>query len=269
MDSGQNGGDTKPDPISSEAFVGWLRAAIGAKARLASCARLICGPATPVHLLEVESGSQTDRYVLRLYVDKEWLEKVPDLPRREVVALQEAHRAGLPVPRVIAYTTDSTTCGHPAVLMEHLRGRVVVTPDDLDDWLIRMAETLVKIHGCSAEPVEWVYASYTDAESLSVPGWTKRPDLWREAIKLRLAGPPQHETVFLHRDYHPVNILWTSGELTGVVDWTVACRGPVAVDVAHCCINLATMFGPEVARRFEAGQRKSLGFYSGGATIQS
>jgi aminoglycoside/choline kinase family phosphotransferase len=55
--------------------------------------------------------------------------------------------------------------------------------------------------------------------------------------------------VLLHRDFHPGNVLWRRGRVSGVVDWLGACSGPASADVAHCRINLLTM-GTEVASRF-------------------
>ena len=56
--------------------------------------------------------------------------------------------------------------------------------------------------------------------------------------------------VFIHRDYHPGNVLWSRARLTGVVDWVNACLGPPAVDVGHARWNLAQLFGVEVADAF-------------------
>jgi aminoglycoside/choline kinase family phosphotransferase len=55
--------------------------------------------------------------------------------------------------------------------------------------------------------------------------------------------------VLLHRDFHPGNVLWRYGRVSGVVDWLGACSGPAPADVAHCRTNLLTM-GTEVASRF-------------------
>ncbi|WP_081412680.1 phosphotransferase [Fictibacillus gelatini] len=30
---------------------------------------------------------------------------------------------------------------------------------------------------------------------------------------------PDARNGFIHRDYHPCNVLWEDGRLTGVVDW--------------------------------------------------
>ena len=55
---------------------------------------------------------------------------------------------------------------------------------------------------------------------------------------------------FLHRDFHPGNLLWQDGQLSGIVDWASACRGPRGVDLAHTRCNLALVDGVEAAERF-------------------
>jgi hypothetical protein len=61
---------------------------------------------------------------------------------------------------------------------------------------------------------------------------------------------PDAPARFIHRDYHPTNVLWAGGRLSGVVDWPNACLGPAAVDVAHCRANLAQLYGTAVADHF-------------------
>lgn len=58
------------------------------------------------------------------------------------------------------------------------------------------------------------------------------------------------DRVFIHRDYHPGNVLWKAGRLSGVVDWQAASVGPRTVDVFHCRANLIDRFGLAVADRF-------------------
>jgi len=71
-----------------------------------------------------------------------------------------------------------------------------------------------------------------------------------KAIEIILNAPPKSKSVFLHRDYHPLNILWQQSKITGVVDWTNSCQGPAGVDVAHCRTNLIQMLGSEHADQF-------------------
>ena len=69
-------------------------------------------------------------------------------------------------------------------------------------------------------------------------------------IDIALGPEPAYRACFLHRDYHPVNLLFQDGRISGVVDWVNACVGPAGVDVAHCRGNLVTMYGVAVADRF-------------------
>jgi aminoglycoside/choline kinase family phosphotransferase len=61
--------------------------------------------------------------------------------------------------------------------------------------------------------------------------------------------PPPYEGCFLHRDFHPGNVLFTGAgrglRISGVVDWVETSWGPADLDVAHCSTALALLHGPE------------------------
>lgn len=63
-------------------------------------------------------------------------------------------------------------------------------------------------------------------------------------------APPETKYCFIHRDFHPANVLWEENKVSGVVDWPNACRGPQGVDVGHCRVNLAMLHGVEVGELF-------------------
>jgi aminoglycoside phosphotransferase (APT) family kinase protein len=66
-----------------------------------------------------------------------------------------------------------------------------------------------------------------------------------------IRGPePEEQPGFLHRDYHPGNLLWDRGELVGIVDWPSSCCGPRGLDVAHTRGNLALVDGADAADAF-------------------
>nr|AIA18022.1 Phosphotransferase enzyme family [uncultured bacterium] len=62
--------------------------------------------------------------------------------------------------------------------------------------------------------------------------------------------PPETALRFIHRDYHPVNVLWQEGKVSGVVDWANACRGPAGVDLGHCRVELAQLYDVATADAF-------------------
>jgi len=65
--------------------------------------------------------------------------------------------------------------------------------------------------------------------------------------------------VFIHRDYHPGNVLWSGRRVTGIVDWVNASRGAPEADVGHCRANLAGHFDHTVADRFLARHQARTG----------
>ena len=97
----------------------------------------------------------------------------------------------------------------------------------------------------------WRFRSWVNRAALVTPAWSATPRAWERAIEywhnVGQVGNLSCTTaraVFIHRDYHPANVLWREGAVSGVVDWINACRGPAGVDVAHCRTNLAGMYGP-------------------------
>jgi aminoglycoside phosphotransferase (APT) family kinase protein len=74
------------------------------------------------------------------------------------------------------------------------------------------------------------------------------------------AGPPPVvERSFIHRDFHPGNVLWRGTGVSGVVDWANASLGSPEADVGHCRINIARHLGHEVADQLAARYRERSG----------
>jgi len=187
------------------------------------------------------------RAVLRQFTDRAWLEREADLPRHEAAALAHAERHGLPAPRLIAVSDDFPI---PVVLMTYVGGRVELTPREPRAWLAGLAGALARIHATPRDDFAWHYSSWSRAPQATPPAWFGDTALWRRVRRIWERGAPAHEAHFLHRDFHPVNVLWQRATLSSVVDWVNACCGPAGVDVAHCRMNLALMYGPRRADEF-------------------
>jgi Phosphotransferase enzyme family len=207
------------------------------------------GMSSAVHLVTVRRpDGRRAQAVLRRYVRSDPDE--PDPAAREARALRLAGAAGVPTPALLAVDPDGTQVGVPALLMSRLPGRVDWWPSDLDRWLERLAALLPRIHGTALPPGEAVprFAPYRQ-ENYRPPGWARYPRVWERAVEISRGPAPDLPAVLLHRDFHPGNVLWRYGRVSGVVDWLGVCFGPAPADVAHCRINLLAM-GVEVASRF-------------------
>jgi aminoglycoside phosphotransferase (APT) family kinase protein len=94
------------------------------------------------------------------------------------------------------------------------------------------------------------YRPYELGKELAPPIWTRHPCAWWRAIEAHQGSEPSAERVFIHRDFHPGNLLWRRHRLTGVVDWANASLGAPEADVGHCRANLAGHLGAAVADDF-------------------
>ncbi len=158
----------------------------------------------------------------------------------------------VPTPALVGVDERGHACDVPAVLMTRLPGRVELAPSDEDAWLRELAAPLARIHASDPGPVTRRYRPWYDLARRTPPDWSRERTAWAEAIRALREPPPPARECLIHRDYHPTNALFRDGRLTAVLDWVNTCRGPAAMDVAHCRLNLVSLRGVEVADRFGA-----------------
>jgi aminoglycoside phosphotransferase (APT) family kinase protein len=218
------------------------------------------GMSSAVHLLTAQqSDGQPRQAVLRRYVRPELNAEEPDIVAREARALRVAESVGVPTPALLAVDPSGGGAGVPAILMSRLPGRVDWWPSDTGRWLRRLAELLPRIHE-SPLPAPGTLRRYAPDQPASYqpPRWTRRPRLWERATEISHKPAPDLPAVLVHRDFHPGNVLWRRGAVSGVVDWQAACTGPAAADVAHCRVNLLTI-GTDAAEQFTVSWQHAAG----------
>src|SRR4051812_11159262 len=167
--------------------------------------RLQGASSAAIHRLDLADGT---RVVVRRYVWREYLEAEPDAPAREADVLRFAHEHDLPVPEVIAADTTGSDAGDgiPVLLMTYVRGQPVRVPN-----LHRLAEIAASIHAVDADDLGHEYFPWYEQEMTTPPPLTQRPELWEEAIDLWRNALPDYRRTFIHRDFHPGNVLWSRG----------------------------------------------------------
>jgi aminoglycoside phosphotransferase (APT) family kinase protein len=237
-------------PVPGETL-DWVARQIGRGARVVAVRRMYGGSSTAMHAVDaVDARGRRHALVLRRFIRPNW--KYPGLARREALVLDALERARYPAPRLVAFDDGPAECDARAVLMTRLPGRVELAPKDIDAWLWRMAEALPAIHAITLPRGLGRYRPYTDPHTVDVPLWSKERRAWRDVLDLARSRQPRTTPRFIHRDYHPSNMLWQRGRITGVVDWISACAGPPQIDVAHCRVNLVRLHGLQTADRFLA-----------------
>jgi aminoglycoside phosphotransferase (APT) family kinase protein len=235
----------------------WIEKSTGG--RVTSAAELPGATSSELHAVEVETGEGIRSLVLRRFTDKAWVKREPDVATREAKSVGHASEAGLPVPELVACDADGSQSGTPATLVTMLPGEVVLHPESFSDWIQGLAHAAARIHRVEADKFKWKYRRYNERALLAVPEWSEQPDAWTTAIEAVKEPGPAYTECFIHRDFHPSNILWVDGRVSGVVDWVNGCRGPAGIDVAWCRHNLANLHGLLAADEFLSAYKAAAG----------
>jgi hypothetical protein len=231
----------------------WVAGRFGSEARVVGVRRLRNAWAAAVHAVDIEAGNgERHEVVLRRWVRADQPPD-PGVVENEAAALTlVASAPAVTTPALVAFDVTAEFADAPALVMTRLHGHDVLAPPDLDEFLDGLVASLRAIQAVAVPPASGIgdYRPWGLGLLADAPDWSRRPDVWRRAIEIARSPTPAAPAVLCHRDFHPGNVLWHHGGVSGVVDWTHTCRGPGAVDVAHCRANLALLFGLEVADDF-------------------
>ncbi|MHC5904820.1 alpha/beta fold hydrolase [Streptomyces sp. S6] len=191
--------------------------------------------------------------VLRTFVKPFFRRHAPGLLTREARILTLlADQPAIPAARLIGVDADADHCDHPSLAMSLLPGRVRFEDEGADRRLDLLARLLADIHAVTPAERPRDYQAWTSADRVRVP----EGELWERAVDVIRRDPPPYEGCFLHRDFHPGNVLFLGeGEelrVSGVVDWVETSWGPADLDVAHCSTALALLHGAEAGLGFRA-----------------
>lgn len=243
-------GRRRPSPETLD----WVERVAGGK--VVAWRRLTGGIVTTVHRLTVGSGGQRRVLVLRQF--ERATASHERLIRNEAAVLRGAAGGQLAAPECIAASPDGAdTSAHPSILMTRLPGHILLMPEDRDNWLRQIAAMAVRIHDARVRAP--AFSSRLDLADLTIPESASRPRLWRTLSAVLQQQGDVPAPCFIHGDFQHFNFLWRRGRLTGAVDWGTAATGPAEVDVGHCRLNLAVLFGPDVAERFRLAYQAEAG----------
>jgi aminoglycoside phosphotransferase (APT) family kinase protein len=232
-----------------ESALMWVERSLGVSIRGVRAYR--GGITSAVHGLRIEGKGGVETVVLRRYVIEELAVEEPDLAAREARVLRLLDRCDVSTPGLLAVDPTGEDAGVPSVLMTRVAGRLDWAPTELDPWLHRMATVLPAIHKAPISLRDGVqrFVPY-EPESWEPPTWLRDKRLWDRALDVFHGPRLDPDDVFIHRDFHPGNVLWGRGRVEGVVDWQSASIGPRSADVWHCRGNLLGRFGLPIADRF-------------------
>ena len=233
----------------------WVEERVGEKCRIDAVERLRGGWTSEMRRLRISGTGEPQWLVLRSFVKPFFVQHAKGLLTREADILCLLSETDVPVAAFRGVDATAVYCDHPSLLMSLLPGSVRLEEEDAGLRAELLARQLVGIHQVRV-PVEdrpRVYQAWTSPDRVRLPESTERPALWQRAVDIIRRDPPDYRPCFLHRDFHPGNVLFTGQgarlEITGVVDWVETSWGPADLDVAHCSTALALMHGAQEGMR--------------------
>ncbi|MFJ8590174.1 alpha/beta fold hydrolase [Streptomyces sp. NPDC093598] len=222
----------------------WVAKQLPEDRTVATSTFLSGGWSAQMRRLTLDDGTEL---ALRTFVKPFFRRHAPGLLAREAEILTLlAEQEGVPAPELIGVDATGEHCDHPSLLMSVLPGRVRVDEEELDARVDLLAAQLARIHRVVPRERPRAYQPWTSPAAVP-PGWERAVDVIRRQ-------PPPYDGCFLHRDFHPGNVLFTGSgaglRVSGVVDWVETSWGPADLDVAHCSTALALLHGPEYGLGF-------------------
>lgn len=216
----------------------------------------------------LSAGWETDVYgfladqrplVLRVYSGGDrW-----DRATTEARAMELLGRLEYPIPRLVAFNSDSTLFGGAYLIMERISGQVMwrhFGHATQDPPQMRLACSLLRrLHGLDAtgfasinsfdiDTLRWIAGDLSAAfEPVFTALQQQEPLVGRERRSL------------IHGDFHFDNILIGPGEAPAVIDWSCAALDDPRVDVAQAMVLAMTNGNPAQAELWRKGYEELSG----------
>ncbi|MFE9354962.1 phosphotransferase family protein [Streptomyces olivaceoviridis] len=234
----------------------WVEKELSTAERIEKVERLRGGWTSEMRRLDVCGPDGRRSLVLRSFVKAFFVRHAEGLLNREATILRLLGDTDVPAATLVAVDATAQYCDHPSLLMSHLPGTVRLGDQGADDRAELLARQLVRIHRLPVTTRQRprVYQAWASPERVTPPAATERPELWQRAVDVIRREPPAYQGCFLHRDFHPGNVLFTGTDdepqISGVVDWVETSWGPADLDVAHCSTALALLHGVPAGMRF-------------------
>ncbi|MEU7564834.1 phosphotransferase [Streptomyces fradiae] len=264
----------------------WVGRYLARGERIARVVPLRGGWTSEMRRLDVVGPKGRRSLVLRQFVKPFFVRHAEGLLGREAEVLRLLGPTGVPAAEPVAVDPAGEHCAYPSLLMSLLPGAVRLDDEGAGDRAPLLAGQLAAVHRVvvaeAAKPR--AYQAWTSPERVTPPAGTERPELWARAVDVIRGEAPAYRGCFLHRDFHPGNVLFSGGgngdgggtaggaadggrggtdrsgaeaaagegalRVSGVVDWVETSWGPADLDVAHCSTALALLHGVPAGMAF-------------------
>ena len=181
----------------------------------------------------------------------------PDDIRTEAAALRLAGANGLPVPTVLAIRDDV----NPALLLiEHVSGSSEI-PLERRSLRLRRLGAFAALLASIVPPPDFVQRTraLSGVDFAQLRREAAPQPLLQRAEAIVDSRVPQVREGLVHGDMWQGNSMWVGDDLTAIIDWDGAGRGPAGIDLGSLRLDAAMCFGFGAARDVLAGWQEVRG----------
>lgn len=196
------------------------------------------------------------KLVLRRYGEAD-LQQDPYVAPHEFQLLLALHYAELPAPIPRFFDQSGEVLPAPYLVITYVESETVLAPADLGSHLQHMAAYLARLHALDLSELGLPFLQPADqrvAGRLDNRPDTLDTELHEGRIRdaLAAAWPPaqRNDSVLLHGDFWPGNVLWKDDHIAAVVDWEDACVGDPLADLANARLEILWAYGMDAMQRF-------------------
>lgn len=209
--------------------------------------------ATTASVWKVSNAGRS--YIVKAYSRPGFVAEYPDCVEHTVRATEHvAGHSDLVVPRVVAVDASGDEAGVPSLIMTAIGGHPLEVPTRRTfDRVIDVAEV---IHTIAVGEFPWQHHRYNEPGGVFPPGWFADRSLFAHLVSM--SEEAVSDQVFIHRDFHPGNLLLDGEHVTGIIDWDYACVGPSGEDYGRTWLNLAVGYGRRISGVFASRAARRL-----------
>lgn len=164
---------------------------------------------------------------------------------------------GLAVPKPLAWVDADNPHRHPYLLLHYLEGSTEIADGDAENCIRVMAAELVAVHNVDISSLPQLPLRVDPRPELF--DFLPDEDEWhglRSLLTRMQSTVFGGQSVLLHGDYWPRNVIWRNAKFVGIVDWEDAAIGDPLSDVACACLELSYLYGDWGAQCFLNAYRK-------------
>ncbi|MEU4733901.1 MULTISPECIES: phosphotransferase family protein [Streptomyces] len=191
----------------------WVGRYLARGERIARVVPLRGGWTSEMRRLDVVGPQGRRSLVLRQFVKPFFVRHAEGLLGREAEVLRLLGPTGVPAAEPVAVDPAGEHCAYPSLLMSLLPGAVRLDDEGAGARAPLLARQLAVIHRVAVAEAgkPRVYQAWTSPERVTPPAGTERPGLWARAVDVIRGEAPAYRGCFLHRDFHPGNVLFSGG----------------------------------------------------------